>query len=83
MSCKQSEEAKGSGLNAKKDKQPIGTQHKSVVRTTEEQTVTRVQLPQVNPHKKPENSRKQDYHKWNKNTGLPYMERKETGRPHD
>jgi len=36
LGCKQSEEAQGSGLNAK-DKQPIGTQHKSVVRTTEEQ----------------------------------------------
>ena len=39
LGCKQSEETQNNGLNSKKDKQPIGTQNKSVVKTTEEQDV--------------------------------------------
>jgi len=37
LRCKQSEDTPNNGLNSKKDKQPIGTQNKSVVKTTEEQ----------------------------------------------
>jgi len=49
LSCKQSEEAKGSGLNAKKDKQPIGTQQKSVVKTTEEQDFYQSTITPIKP----------------------------------
>jgi len=67
LGCKQSEETQNNGLNSKKDKQPIGTQNKSVVKTTEEQDVYQSAIA---PSKPPYETRKQ------LKEGLPYVEQK-------